>query len=148
MSLLTILFFAGSFLLQQGSQPLPEAPTLGVHAPKTNPDSNGVYHIEKGVVSGPQLILSVEPEYPKEARRHRLQGSTRLRIVVDVDGRVRDVHVVRSAAEHYIKQADRETASLFDPAAIDTVKQYQFKPGLLKGQPVPVEMEIEVEFRM
>ncbi|WP_130425472.1 energy transducer TonB [Edaphobacter modestus] len=148
MSLLAILFLSYSLVLQQGSQPLPEAPALGAHAPKTNPDSNGVYHVEKGVVSAPELTLSVEPEYPKEARKHRLEGSTRLRIVVDADGHVRDARVIRSAVESRTKQTDRETASLFDTAAIETVKQYRFKPGLLKDHPVRVEIEIEVEFRM
>ncbi len=66
---------------QQATQPLPEAPAPQAQAPKPNPDANGVYHFEKGVVSIPELVYSVQAELPEKARKHRLSGSTRVRIV-------------------------------------------------------------------
>lgn len=48
MSFVTILFLAISLVQQQGFQPLPEAPAIGAQAPKTDPDSSGVYQIEEG----------------------------------------------------------------------------------------------------
>jgi TonB family protein len=35
-----------------------------------------------------------------------------------------------------------------DEKAVEAVKQYKFKPATLKGQPVPVEVNIEMNFRL
>jgi protein TonB len=35
-----------------------------------------------------------------------------------------------------------------DEKAVEAVKQYKFKPATLQGKPVPVEVNIEVNFRI
>ena len=35
-----------------------------------------------------------------------------------------------------------------DQKALNDVKQYRFKPATLQGKPVPVEVNIEVHFRI
>lgn len=54
----------------------------------------GVFKIG-GDVSKPILIQKVEPEYTETALNAKFQGTTVLSIVVEADGSVRDIQVVR-----------------------------------------------------
>jgi hypothetical protein len=117
---------------------------------KANPDDNGVYHIEKGVVPALDLVYSVQAEFPKDASKRRLSGATRISFVVDTEAHVHDAHVVRSAAERY--KTSRTAGPLLRLTQLRSRQwnAYRFKPALFKGTPVPVEMkvEVEVEFNM
>jgi protein TonB len=35
-----------------------------------------------------------------------------------------------------------------DEKAVEAVKQYKFKPAMMQGKPVPVEINIEVNFQL
>ena len=61
---------------------------------------------------------------------------------------MREAQVIRSAAERYKEKKDLDVAVLFDQKAIETAKQYRFKPGMFQGKSVPVEEELEVDFMM
>jgi len=95
----------------------------------------GVFRMGGGV-SAPQLIYRVEPEYTEEARKAKYQGTVVLYAVVDVDGLVRNVRIVRSLGLG------------LDEKAVEAVKQWKFKPGTKDGKPVPVAASIEVTFRL
>jgi protein TonB len=86
-----------------------------------------------GVVSAPQKIRHVAPIYPAIAQSAGVQGVVILEAVLGEDGRVRNLRVLRSVR-------------LLDQAAIDAVRQWQFTPTLLNGQPVPVVMTVTVSF--
>ena len=66
----------------------------GVGPGKGGGFGGGTYRIGGGV-SAPVLIFKVEPEYSEEARKAKFQGTVRLAIVVDENGRVTDVRVLR-----------------------------------------------------
>ncbi len=89
-----------------------------------------------GDVSGPQLIFSPNPEYSEEARRAKYQGVCILSLIVDAQGNPQRVQVVR----HLGKGLDKK--------AVEAVKQYRFKPAMRHGEPVAVEVNIEVNFRL
>jgi len=55
-------------------------------------------------------------------------------IVVNEQGVVADAKVVRSVP-------------LLDEAAVDTVRQWRFRPSRVNGQPVPVRMVVNVMFQ-
>src|ERR1022692_3325281 len=55
----------------------------------------GAYRVGGGV-SAPVPIFRPDPEYSEEARKAKYSGTVLLQVVVDIDGRTRDVHVVRS----------------------------------------------------
>jgi outer membrane biosynthesis protein TonB len=67
---------------------------------------------------------------------------------VETDGNVREIHIIKSAAEKYANksQQDRDNAILLDQKFIEAVGQYRFEPGKLNGKPVPVQLNIEVNF--
>lgn len=88
-----------------------------------------------GVVRPPQKVRHVAPIYPAIAQSSGVQGVVILEAVLGEDGRVRNLRVLRSIR-------------LLDQAAIDAVRQWQFTPTLLNGQPVPVVMTITVSFAL
>ena len=87
-------------------------------------------------VSPPRLIHKVAPEYSKEARKAKFQGTVVLYVLVDEKGDPRDVKVVRGLGLG------------LDQKAIEAVQQWRFEPGLKNGKPVPVGSQIEISFRL
>jgi TonB family protein len=95
----------------------------------------GVYH-PGGGISTPKIIYSVDPEFSDEARRAKYQGVVVISLIVDAQGNPQHVHVVR------------QLGMGLDEKAIEAVKQYKFKPAMMQGHPVPVEINIEVNFQL
>jgi periplasmic protein TonB len=95
----------------------------------------GVYHVGGGV-SAPRTIFDPDPEYSEEARKAKYQGSMTLSLIVDSEGHPRSVHVVRSLGMG------------LDEKAIEAVSKWRFEPGLKNGQPVAVQIAVEVVFRL
>ena len=75
----------------------------------------------------------VEPVYPEIARRAGVSGVVILEAVIDPNGNVTDVRVLRSIP-------------LLDQAAMDAVRQWKYEPTLLNGVPVPIVMTVTVRF--
>jgi protein TonB len=95
----------------------------------------GLYHVGGGV-SAPQLVFAPDPEFSDEARRAKYQGVCVVSLIVDAQGMPQRVQVVRHLGMG------------LDEKAVEAVKQYKFKPAMLQGKPVPVEVNIEVNFRI
>lgn len=95
----------------------------------------GVYHVGGGV-SAPSLIFSVDPEFSDEARRAKYQGICIVSMIVDAQGNPQHVRV------------SRPLGMGLDQKALDAVRQYRFKPAFFQGHAVPVEISIEVNFRI
>ena len=95
----------------------------------------GIYKVGGGV-SSPVVVSKVDPEYSEEARKAKFSGSVLLSIVVDAEGRARDIHVSRSLGMG------------LDEKAIEAVEKWRFKPGMRNGLPVNVRATIEVNFRL
>jgi len=95
----------------------------------------GPYH-PGGGISTPKIIYSVDPEFSDEARRAKYQGVVVISLIVDAQGNPQHVRVVR------------QLGMGLDEKAVEAVKQYKFKPALMQGKPVPVEINIEVNFQL
>jgi TonB family protein len=95
----------------------------------------GVYRVGGGV-SAPRVLYSPDPEYSDEARKAKYQGSVVLWIVVGSDGRVRDIRVQRTLGLG------------LDEKAIEAVRKWKFEPAMKNGQPVAVQVNVEVNFRL
>lgn len=88
-----------------------------------------------GIIA-PRAIYDPEPEYSEEARRVKHQGVVVLALVVDPQGKTRDIRVARSLGMG------------LDEKAIEAVRKWRFAPGTKDGTPVPVQVNIEVNFRL
>ncbi len=96
---------------------------------------NQLYHVG-GDVSAPQLIYAPDPEFTEKARKAKYQGVCVLSLIVDEQGNPQRVQVVRHLGMG------------LDKKAVEAVRQYRFRPAMLHGRPVPVEVNIEVNFRI
>ena len=86
-----------------------------------------------GQVRPPIRIKEVAPVYPAVAQSARVTGDVVIEATVDEEGNVADARVVKSVP-------------LLDQAALDAVKQWQYRPSLLNGVPTPVVMTVTVKF--
>jgi protein TonB len=86
-------------------------------------------------IEAPQKIGNVAPIYPVTARLARKSGIVILEAVIDANGAVRSVKVLRSVL-------------LLDEAAVDAVRQWRFTPARLGGVAIPVVMTVTVEFKL
>ena len=88
-----------------------------------------------GDVKAPVLISRVEPVYPAEAREHGVSGLVIVEAVIDREGKVREVRILKPLPFGV------------DQAAADAVKQWKFSPGTRNGEPVDVFGILTVQFR-
>ncbi|PYQ30087.1 MAG: hypothetical protein DMF56_10210 [Acidobacteria bacterium] len=89
-----------------------------------------------GDVKAPVVINRVEPHYPEVARKARISGIVIVECVIDKNGNVRDVKVLKPLPFG------------LDQAAAEAVEKWKFKPGTLNGQPVDVIFNLTVNFKL
>jgi TonB family protein len=88
-----------------------------------------------GNIPPPTKVRDVKPVYPEVALQARVQGVVIVEATIDEAGKVSNVRILRSIP-------------LFDQAALDAVKQWEFTPTLVNGVPVPVIMTATVNFTL
>ena len=97
----------------------------------------GAYRPGNGVET-PRLIREVKPPYTAQAMRAKIQGEVLLECIVQPDGTVGDIRVVRSL----------DSTFGLDQEAIKAARQWRFHPGTKQGQPVPVLVTIAIAFTL
>src|SRR5262249_44203411 len=98
------------------------------------PPPPGVFRAGSSDVTLPPVLREVRPQYTADAMRAKIQGAVLLEAVVNTDGTVGNVRVVRSLDKAYG----------LDEQAIMAAKQWRFAPGTKSGEPVPVMISIEL----
>jgi protein TonB len=89
-----------------------------------------------GGVSAPKPIFTPDPEYSEEARKVKQMGVVVLSMVVDKDGKTRNIQVLRALGLG------------LDEKAIEAVKTWRFDPALKDGKPVDVLVSVQVTFHL
>jgi len=87
-------------------------------------------------VTPPKLLLKIEPSYSEEARSTKLQGTVLVKVIIDVDGIAKNAQILRGVGMG------------LDEKAVEAISHWRFQPGQLGGAPIPVEAQIEVNFRL
>lgn len=87
-----------------------------------------------GAIRNPTKTKDVPPEYPQIARSTRVGGTVQVEATIGPDGKVADARVVKSIP-------------LLDQAALDAVRQWEYKPTMVKGVPVPVIVNVAIDFK-
>ena len=80
-------------------------------------------------------MKKVQPVYPQNALRLRLQGTVEIAATISKTGDV--INVKQIGGDQYLGRA-AETA----------VRQWKYKPYMLDGRPVEIQTQISVEFKL
>ncbi|MDD5675158.1 MAG: energy transducer TonB, partial [Chitinivibrionales bacterium] len=86
------------------------------------------------ITSTPEIITIVKPEYTKEMKDARIEGAIRANLLIDVDGRVKDVRILNDLG-YGTKERAREA-----------FLQWTFKPALRDGVAVAVWISYSIRF--
>ncbi|WP_158615382.1 M56 family metallopeptidase [Acidipila sp. EB88] len=110
---------------------VPAATTPGPRSPATT----GKPLVVPGKVMAGQVLTRVDPVYPPEAKKAKIQGTIVLQAVIGKDGTMQNLKVVSGPAE-------------LQRSAMDAVRQWTYKPYLLNGDPVEVDTTIHVTYSL
>ena len=97
------------------------------------PGPDGVYSV-RGEVLAPKILSAPTPKFPPQAPKV-FQAAVVVSLVVDAQGNPQNVKIKQSAGFG------------LDDEAIAAVKKYKFAPATLHGTPVPVHVDIRVDFK-
>lgn len=118
--------------LQDNHKPMHLEPTA------TSKDQT-VFHVGQGIAA-PRVTYAPEPSFSEIARyekfHEKFQGIVTFTVIVGTDGRLHDVHVLHPLGLG------------LDDSAFATLQTWRFDPGKRNGEPVAVEMNIEVSFNL
>ena len=89
-----------------------------------------------GDVKAPVVVSRAEPDYTEPARKARVSGIVVVEAIIDKNGRVQQVKVVKDLPMGLSEQA------------AEAVKRWRFKPGTLNGQPVATIFNLTVNFKL
>jgi len=105
--------------------------SVPVNLPKAAPSD---LRISQGVSQG-LLIKKVPPRYPQNALSMHLQGMVQLEATIDKEGNVKNLKVASGDA-------------ILARAAMDAVRQWRYKPYYLDGDPVEIQTQITINFKL
>jgi TonB family protein len=91
--------------------------------------------IRPGVIP-PRVTYGPDPEYSVLARQAGYQGTCVLWLILGQDGRTQTVRIVRALGMG------------LDEEAVKVVKRWKFDPATKNGDPVAVQLNIEVDFKL
>ena len=88
-----------------------------------------------GPTRGPRIVVGERPDYPENARAKGWEGTVRLQILVNTDGRVEEVRIVASSGYAEL-----------DQTAQRAVRSWRFSPALKNGNPIAAWATVPVVF--
>jgi TonB family protein len=117
-------------------QVVPDDAIFGVpEAPPPPPEPQGPIRVG-GQIKEPKRAFYVQPAYPEIARKARIEGAVILECVIDKEGNVKDIKVLKGLPMGLTE------------AAVDAVKQWRYVPSTLNNRPIEVLMTVTVTFRL
>jgi protein TonB len=96
---------------------------------------NAVFSVNN-VTTRPQILGRPTPGYTEEARRAQVEGAVRLSVVLDANGAVSEISVVRGLGYG------------LDERAIESARQLRFLPAQKDGHRVSVRVFLEFKFTL
>ncbi len=88
-----------------------------------------------GNVQAANLVKKVTPAYPPEAKEARIQGTVKFEAIVGKDGQIENLQLISGHPA-------------LVTSAMESVKQWVYKPTLLNGNPVEVVTQIDVNYTL
>jgi TonB family protein len=104
-------------------------------AQSPQPPAGEPYRVGGGI-SAPQKLSGASPVYTELARRSRVTGTVILEAIIDEQGNVTNVRVLKGLPMG------------LDQSAVEAVQTWKFKPAMLEGKPVKVYYTLTVNFQV
>lgn len=116
---------------------LPEMDDIVFGIPDAPPvaEPEGPIHVG-GDVQKPEKVSAPQPQYTEIARKARIQGVVIVQAIIDKQGNVTNVKVLKGLPMGLSEQA------------VEAIKKWKFKPATLNGKPVDVYYNLTVNFRL
>jgi TonB family protein len=93
--------------------------------------------VNRPAISGPTVLMRVEPKYTDEARQARVVGTVILQAVVQTNGTANILKVVKPLPLGLTE------------SALEAIQQWKFRPAVSRnGKEIPVAINIEVDFNL
>ena len=89
-----------------------------------------------GDVQPPEKIYGPTPRYTEEGRQSRTQGVVILEAIVDTEGNVDSVKVLKGLPNG------------LSESAVETARTWRYRPALLRGRPVAVLLNLTIRFSL
>jgi TonB family protein len=84
----------------------------------------------------PEPLRKVDPIYDNSAVEDRVEGKVQLSAIIHTDGYVYGINVVKGLDPR------------LDKSATEALRKWEFTPARLDGNPVDVDIVIEIPFRL
>jgi len=120
-------------LIGMGASTAAPLPNLGTSDSEVKPKLQTL-SVSQGVSQG-LLFKKVAPSYPQNALRMHIDGTVELLATISKDGNITHIKVLSGDAQ-------------LAKAASDAVKQWKYKPYLLNGEPVEIQTQVTVNFKL
>jgi TonB family protein len=140
-----LLFGAGTAVARQDAEKgVPGPPSIPVpHDPdaatpsEPEPSEPEVNIPPDQIATKVKILNRPRPKYPEEARRNRVAGTVKLRVLFGADGEVKRVRVVRGLPDGV------------SAAAVEAAKRFEFTPAVdIYGNTVDLWMPVEMLFKL
>jgi len=82
-----------------------------------------------------QVVSRIDPIYPEDAERQRIEGTVNLHAIIGTDGSVKGLEGISGPP-------------LLVPAAASAVRQWRYQPTLLSYQPIETAQDVTIVFRL
>ena len=89
-----------------------------------------------GKIVPPHATFTPDPSYDRTSRSYGAQGTTILWCVVNEQGAAEDIQIVKPLGMG------------LDERAVEAVAKWRFRPAMKDGKAVPVQINIQVNFRL
>ncbi len=113
-----------------------KAPCRDIPESKTAWFDPNLYLLHSNGVKLGRPVSAPDPPYAESARQAQIQGTVLLAVAINAGGVVNAVRVVCSLEPG------------LDQNAVDAVKQWKFTHATKDGNPVPVQIEVSVGYRL
>ena len=91
-------------------------------------------NVSQGVSQG-LLIKKVQPSYPRNALALRIEGPVELMETISKTGDITHIKILSGDPQ-------------LTRAAAEAVKQWKYKPYLLNGEPVEIQTQVTINFKL
>lgn len=88
-----------------------------------------------GSITPPKAVHAPDPKYTKEAESRHIGGRSVLGVVIDTTGIADHISILEPLGMG------------LDEQAVLALEHWKFRPSMLNGQPVPVHLHVEINFR-